>query len=226
MTSAHVFNTGDSTHRWVSPTKNYSTKESEDDYEYPDICHSFLGVKRIRGQTVLVNDTLGCSHGLNGTQNGSCDKLHDGCFYYLLEGRPIKTNRFGKKSKVKCKNGNKCRKSHDLCRDCCYATLTFIPIHSSTECPHHGFYNSLLKKNRFKEINYECKYDKTITEKKKKEVKIMINRHSRRASSREFEKEVHDQFERLMQMATSKGSKTTVEVGGEEFTFDVASSWS
>ena len=128
--SSRVFNTGDSIHNWVSPTKNYSTKESEDDYEYPDICPDFLGVKRIRGKITLMNDTLGCSHGMNGTRNGSCDKLHDGCFYYLLEGRPIKTNRHGRKSMIKCKNGKKCNEFIIVCS----ASRIYASTHAYLSC--------------------------------------------------------------------------------------------
>jgi hypothetical protein len=145
-----VFNTGSSKSTWISPQRGYVIDEAKT--EYPKICLDFLAVKIVKGKVTFINETKGCKHGLNGTRGGSCSNLHNGCFYYLQEGRPIKTNAHGCKRLIKCKNGNKCNKSHNICRNCCYATQRFVPLHTKEECPNRGFYNKLLKKNGYKTI--------------------------------------------------------------------------
>ena len=228
FTNATTYNTGKFVGKWVSPQHSYAPKTTNTETDPPKICLDFLAVKvttkiahgkRIK-KVILVNETTGCKHGLNGTKGGSCSYLHDACFYYLQEGRPIKTLS-GHKRRIRCKNGPRCNKSHNVCRDCCYATQKFVSLHAKEDCPHHGFYNKLLKKNGFGEI----KEVHLAKDEESKSEPVVTFRTNSRKKKNQTEQAVLDQFEKLKAMASSK-TTSKVTVAGSSMMFDLATSWS
>lgn len=216
-----VFNTGSSKSTWVSPQRGYVVDEAKT--ENPKICLDFLAVKIVKGKVKFINETKGCKHGLNGTKGGSCSHLHDGCFYYLQEGRPIKTNVHGCKRLIKCKNGNKCNKSHNICRNCCYATQRFVPLHVKEDCPNRGFYNKLLKKNGFKTIKNV--YLKNSSKDSSEIESFPVHKSHTNYAKRD--QVVLEQFEKLKAIAEKK-NVTSVVAAGHPMNIDVIfnTSWS
>ena len=218
-----VFDTGDSEgmRTWISPQRSYHNEEKKTT-EYRKICLDFLAVK-VKGEKVtLINNTKGCRHGLNGTRGGSCRYLHDACFYYLHEGRPIKSIASGTKRIIHCKNGSSCSKSHNICRNCCYATQRFVPLHKREDCPHRGFYNKLLKENGFKRVKNI--YLNSDEETKANHPIIKINKTSSKRSYRREEQYILEKFQKLMEMGNS--SKLTKKIAGHDFQLEFTTSWS